>query len=112
MTTVAEQRGDGPRTPGEQGTTILIDRKEYAVPWPIHGENIMTGLEIRGLADPPVDESRDLFEIVPGGSDRKIDDDAKVTIRDGMRFFSAPRQINPGRGGRVNTVATDLGEGR
>ena len=91
-------RKEGPGAPVDQGTTILIDRKEYHVPWPVHGNNILTGLEIRNLADPPVDQNRDLFEIVAGGSDRKVDDDTKVDIRDGIRFFTAPRQINPGRG--------------
>lgn len=89
---------EGPGAPVDQGTTILIDRKEYHVPWPVHGENVLTGLEIRNLADPPIDQSRDLFKIVVGGSDRKVDDDTEVEIRDGIRFFTAPRQINPGRG--------------
>ena len=89
---------EGHGAPADQGTTILIDRKEYHVPWAVHGKNVLTGLEIRRIADPPVDHRRDLFEIVAGGSDRKVDDDTKVDIRDGIRFFTAPRQINPGRG--------------
>ena len=89
-------RQEGTRAPADQGTTtILIDRKEYHVPWPVH---VLTGLEIRRIADPPIGRSRDLFEIVAGGSDRKVHDDTKVDIRDGIRFFTAPRQINPGRG--------------
>ena len=91
-------RKEGTGATVERGTTILIDRKEYRVPWPANDENGLTGLEIRNLADPPVDHSRDLFEIVAGGSDRKVDDDTIVAIRDGIRFFTAPRQINPGRG--------------
>lgn len=94
--TASNVRQEGPTGPVDQGTTILIDRKEYHVPWPVHGKNVLTGLEIRNLATPPIDGSRDLFEIVPGGSDPKIDDDTEVEIRDGMRFFTAPRQINPG----------------
>jgi hypothetical protein len=39
-----------------------------------------------------------LFEVVPGGSDIKILDDQVVEIRDGLRFFTAPAQINPGSG--------------
>lgn len=92
------ERQEGPQAPVDQGTKILIDRKEYHVPWTVHGKNVLTGLEIRRIADPPVDYRRDLFEIVAGGSDRKVDDDTKVDIRDGIRFFTAPRQINPGRG--------------
>lgn len=89
-------RQDGPQGPVDQGTTILIDRKEYHVPWTVHGKNVLTGLKIRGLATPPIDVGRDLFEIVPGGSDPKIDDETEVEIRDRMRFFTAPRNINPG----------------
>lgn len=96
--TASIDRKEGPGGPVDQGPTILIDRKEYHVPWRIHGETVLTGLEIRRLADPPVDPNRDLFEIVAGGSDRKVDDDTEVEIRDGIRFFTAPRQINPGRG--------------
>ena len=39
----------------------------------------------------------DLFEVVPGGSDLKIELATKVKMRDGLRFFTAPAQINPGR---------------
>ena len=96
--TVSNDRREGPGAPADEGTTILIDRKEYHVPWRARGKIVLTGLQIRSLAEPPIDERRDLFEIVPGGSDPKIDDNTEVEIRDGMRFFSAPRQINPGRG--------------
>lgn len=96
---VSNGRREGPNGPGARGSgaTILIDRTEYHVPSPVRGKNVLTGLKIRDLAAPPVDASRDLYEIVPGGSDLKIDDAAEVEIHDGMRFFSAPRQINPGR---------------
>ncbi len=96
MQTSTNVRQEGPQGPVDQGTTILIDRKEYPVPWPVHGKNVLTGLEIRNIATPPIDMTRDLFEIVPGGSDTKIDDETEVEIRDRMRFFTAPRNINPG----------------
>lgn len=71
---------------------IKIDRAEYEV-----RERMRTGAQLRHLPKPPVGPDRDLFEVVPGGSDRKIADDEEVKIRDGLRFFTAPAQINPGR---------------
>ena len=80
-----------------RGITIQIDRKEYRLTdKPPDRKIIMTGWELRKLADPDIDEKRDLFEVVPGGSDKKIGNDDEVEIRDGMRFFSAPAVINPG----------------
>ena len=72
---------------------IKIDRTEYKVN---HRER--TGAELRRLPTPPIGPERDLFEVVPGGSDRKIGNDEIVVMRDGLRFFTAPAQINPGRG--------------
>ena len=81
----------------EGGVVIQIDRKEYRLTDGLPDrEIIMTGWEIRRLADPDIDENRDLFLVVPGGSDKKIANDEEVEIRDGMRFFSAPALINPG----------------
>ncbi len=71
--------------------TIRIDRIEYHVK-----EAKLTGLQLRNLVTPPVGPDRDLFEVVPGGSDRKISDSMEVEMRDGLRFFTAPAQINPG----------------
>jgi hypothetical protein len=71
---------------------IQIDRVHYTV-----DKAVMTGLELRHVPNPPIGPDRDLFEVVPGGTDRKITDDEKVEIRDGKRFFTAPAQINPGR---------------
>ena len=76
--------------------TIRIDRKEYPVPSDLLDAGHLTGRQIRHLADPNIGPERDLFEVVPGGSDRKIDDGQRVLIRDHMRFFSAPAVINPG----------------
>lgn len=71
---------------------IQIDRVHYTV-----HQRIMTGEQLRHVPNPPIGPDRDLFEVVPGGTDRKIADDEKVEIRDGKRFFTAPAQINPGR---------------
>lgn len=79
---------------------IQIDRKVYTLKLPPDGKLFMTGEELRKLADPPIDPKRDLFEVVPGGSDEKVDHNKEIPIRDGLRFFSAPAQINPGDGDR------------
>lgn len=70
---------------------IRIDRTDYPV-----RERVLTGAQLRQLPQPPVGPDRDLFEVVPGGTDKKIGDEEKVRIRDGLRFFTAPAQINPG----------------
>jgi hypothetical protein len=70
---------------------IQIDRKIYRVDL-----KQMTGMQLRALPSPAIGPDRDLFEVVPGGTDRKIGDDEVVEIRHGLRFFSAPAQINPG----------------
>jgi len=70
---------------------IRIDRTAYKV-----SERELTGLQLRNLVRPPIGQDRDLFEVVLGGSDRKILDTEEVKMRDGLRFFTAPAQINPG----------------
>ena len=70
---------------------IQIDRTHYDVTLPE-----MTGAQLRHVPTPPIGADRDLFEVVPGGSDRKIGDNDIVKIRNGLRFFTAPAQINPG----------------
>lgn len=77
---------------GPDVSVIKIDRKEYKV-----RERVLTGAQLRRLPEPDIGPDRDLFEVVPGGSDRKIADDQEVKMRDGLRFFTAPAQINPGR---------------
>ena len=71
--------------------TIKIDRTEFLVT-----ERKLTGEQLRLLPKPPIGSDRDLFEVVPGGSDRKIENNEEVRMRDGLRFFTAPAQINPG----------------
>lgn len=70
---------------------IKIDRTTYKVHQPE-----LTGAELRRLPEPAIGADRDLFEVVPGGSDLKIEADTKVEMRNGLRFFTAPAQINPG----------------
>jgi hypothetical protein len=76
----------------KRGFEIKIDRNQYRVHQPT-----LTGSELRQLPTPPIGPDRDLFEVVPGGSDKKIEDNEVVKMRDGLRFFTAPARINPGR---------------
>jgi hypothetical protein len=70
---------------------IQIDRRHYEV-----HERELTGEQLRHVPTPPVPEDRDLYEVVPGEEDRLVRNDQRVTMRDGLRFFTAPRHINPG----------------
>lgn len=70
---------------------IKIDRTNFKV-----SEPVLTGAQLRSLPNPAIGPDRDLFEVVPGGSDLKIEADASVEMRNGLRFFTAPAQINPG----------------
>lgn len=74
------------------GYEIQIDRVHYTV-----HQAQMTGAELRNVPDPPIGPERDLFEVVPGQPDRKIADGEVVDIKSGLRFFTAPAHINPGR---------------
>jgi len=71
---------------------IKIDREHFEV-----AQKVMTGAELRSLPKPPIGPELDLFEVVPGGTDRKLANTDTVEIKNGMRFFTAPAQINPGR---------------
>lgn len=71
---------------------IQIDRQHYTV-----HQAEMTGAEIRTVPPAPIPADRDLFEVVPGNPDRKIADNDVVQIHNGLRFFTAPGTINPGK---------------
>lgn len=71
---------------------IQIDRTHYTV-----HQREMTGAEIRRVPDSPIEHDRDLFQVIAGGADLKIEDDTVVEIRNGVRFFTAPAHINPGK---------------
>lgn len=84
--------------PGENGGKkpehefhIQIDRAQFTVT-----QERLTGEQLRHIPPTPIGPDRDLFEVVPGGTDKKIANDEVVEIRDGKRFFTAPAQINPG----------------
>ena len=82
---------------GEPGThahefKIQIDRVHYDV-----STREMTGEQLRHVPPTPIPETRDLYEVRPGEQDRFIGDKDDVEIRNGLRFFTAPHHINPGR---------------
>lgn len=81
----------GGPNPGHE-FNIRIDREHFKV-----SGVALTGAQLRALPEPDIGAERDLFEVVPGGSDRKIELNASVPMRDGLRFFTAPAQINPGQ---------------
>jgi hypothetical protein len=88
--------GTDERPPEQQnaathGFHIKIDRTEYTV-----HQSEMTGAELRQVPPAHLGPDRDLFEVVPGHPDRKIENDTVVEISNGKRFFTAPAHINPG----------------
>lgn len=89
-----EKHSDDEKGRPEHPTTfeIKIDRTTYKV-----SEPVLTGAQLRSLPEPDIGPDRDLFEVVPGGSDLKIEVDARAEMRNGLRFFTAPAQINPGQ---------------
>jgi hypothetical protein len=80
--------------PHPQTFHIQIDREHYEVE-----DAEMTGAQLRQVPPKAIPPERDLFEVVPGHPDRKIGDGDIVQIRNGLRFFTAPATINPGRNG-------------
>lgn len=77
--------------PDHKKFQIQIDRVHYTVT-----QEFMTGADLRQVPSTPIGPDRDLFEVVPGGTDKKIEDNETVQIREGERFFTAPAHINPG----------------
>lgn len=81
----------GPGKGHQEVFHIQIDREHYEV-----DAEQMTGAELRQVPPTPIPPERDLYEVVPGHPDRKIENDDIVEIRNGLRFFTAPGTINPG----------------
>lgn len=73
---------------------IQIDREHFKVTEPE-----LTGAQLRELPDPDIPPDRDLYEVRPGEDDLLIGDTDVVRMRNGLRFFTAPGQINPGAAG-------------
>lgn len=70
---------------------IQIDREHYEVE-----DEQLTGAQLRQVPPTPIPPERDLYEVVPGHPDRKIENDDVVEMHNGLRFFTAPGTINPG----------------
>jgi hypothetical protein len=71
---------------------IRIDHKPYEAPKPV-----MTGTELRALANPPIGPDYDLWLENPGPEDDiKVGDAQPIHLKDGMHFYIAPKTINPG----------------
>ena len=78
-----------PESPGTQ-ITIIVDRK------PLHlNEPPATGDALRDALALPAD--RDLFLDGKDGDDVLIEGSRPVEVHNGMKFFTAPRHITPGR---------------
>lgn len=97
MTSTSQGNQPVEHPPGHNQTNIQIDRAHYRVP-----TETLTGQQLRELVTPAIPASRDLFQVVPGGEDIKIELTDSVALHDGMRFFTAPALINPGRRGSRN----------
>ena len=70
---------------------IQIDRMHYEVT-----QTRITGADLRNVPTPPIPSDRDLFEVISGRPDRKVESEDRILVRDGLRFFTAPNTINPG----------------
>jgi hypothetical protein len=88
----AGPKPDKPPKP-DKSVEIIIDSERFAV-----RKEKMTAEELRALPDPDIGADRDLY--LEGHGDR--DDDLieageTVRIKKGLRFFTAPATITPGR---------------
>ena len=83
-------RDGGEFHPNEK-LNIVIDNKKYRAPAPV-----LTGDELRKLADPDIGAGFDLWQEIPGGEDNLVEAHERIKLRDGMSFYSANSTINPG----------------
>lgn len=82
----------GAKGPPDKDVVIHIDHKQYKV-----SEEIMNGSQIRATAKPPISGDYDLYLENPGpGDDQKVGDLQQLALKNGMQFYSVPREINPG----------------
>ena len=79
--------GNGHKLP--EHPEIFIDKKHYRAP-----KNPMTGAELRVLGG--VDPGYDLWEVVPGSDDVRIENQQSVKLKEGEHFYTAPSTLNPG----------------
>lgn len=76
--------------PGEK-LTIVIDNKKYRAL-----ARVMTGAQLRRLADPDIGPDFDLWQEIPGDEDNLVSDHERIKLVDGMGFYSSSCEINPG----------------
>ena len=91
MPTYDSADNKGPGKPDPKGFRIRIDRTDYTVT-----EEKLSGAQLRNVPSPPIPPDRDLYQVIAGHDDLKIKDDDTVQMHDGLRFFTAPNNINPG----------------
>ena len=84
-------REDGDELRPGETLTIVIDSKKYRAP-----ARVMTGAQLRRLADPNIGPDFDLWQEIPGDEDNLVGDDERIKLADGMGFFSSSCEINPG----------------
>lgn len=82
---------DGDELRPNEKLTIVIDAKKYRVT-----VRVMTGAQLRRLAEPNIGPEYDLWQEVPGGEDNLVGDKERIKLRDGMGFYSSSCEINPG----------------
>ena len=76
--------------PGET-LTIVIDSKKYRAP-----ARVMTGAQLRRLANPDIGPDFDLWQEIPGDEDNLVGDHERIRLSNGMGFYSSSCEINPG----------------
>jgi hypothetical protein len=73
--------------------TIHIDKEPFRV-----AAGTISAEALRALPDPDIGPDRDLYLEVKGpGEDKLIAVGTSITVEKGMRFFTAPATITPGR---------------
>jgi len=75
----------------DKGAVIHIDKKTYR--WT---GAVITGAELRTLADPDIAANFEVRMQVPGGEDRPVGDSDEIEVKPGLHFFSIPTNINAG----------------
>jgi hypothetical protein len=70
--------------------TVIVDKHHHTLsPIPHTGADLRTAVSV--LAD------RDLYQESPSGDDTLFETTSSLHLKDGDRFFTAPRNITPGR---------------
>lgn len=75
----------------EKEVVIHIDKKQYKLM-----ATSLTGRQLREIPPTHISDKYALELETPGGDDREIADDEVVELRNGMHFFSRPRNITAG----------------